>query len=209
MAVFCLGPVAAPGLKRIYDWNKTSMVLILGLQLLPYCAELYSKSPWGWGSVAEPYHWQGSEIRHGVLAEEHLYQWIREHVPPLAIMVDNKPYVPVFARRSLFVARQTYEKPDDWWTRRNGWLMRSEYWLGRNIGHPLDEIRSRNQLVDALYSNSAAPAGVNLVSELRSITGDRPVFVIARNAQEKEALEHRTFLQKVVEEDRWSVYRVR
>jgi hypothetical protein len=206
MAVCCLGPLAGPGLKRIYDWNKTALVLILALQLLPYCADLYAKSPWGWGHAAEPCSWRGTVLRHDVPEEDHLYQWIREHTPTTAILIDNKPYVPVYAQRSLFVARHSAAKREDWWNRRDGWTLATDVVLQQAQGHPVDEVRRRNALVDALYSPTRPRAGANPVGELRELTKDRPVFVVARNEAAKDALDRGPFLQKVAEESYWAIY---
>jgi hypothetical protein len=206
MAVFCIGPLAAPGLKRIYDWNKTALVLILAIQLLPYCGDCYSKSPWGWGTAAEPCFWRGTVLRHDVPEEDHLYQWIREHTPTTAILIDNKPYVPVYAQRSLFVARQSNARAEDWWNHRDGWTITTNSVLAHAQGHSLDKIRRRNALVDALYSQTRPRAGANPFIELREMTKDRPVFVVARNQAEKDALDRGPFLQKVAEESYWAIY---
>jgi hypothetical protein len=206
MAIFCLAPLAAPGVRRIYDWNKTALVLILAFQLLPFCNAWYEKTPWGWGTAAEPCYWQGTVLRHGVPEQDRLYQWIRARTPITAILIDNKPYVPVYAQRSLFVARQLHWKAEDWRRRRDGWLFHPSEWLERINGHSIDEIRHRNELVDALYSETDARSGEDLVGQLGEMTDDRPVFVIARDGQEKAALNSRPFLRRVVEVGDWAVY---
>ncbi len=207
MAVFCLAPLAAPGLKQIYDWNKSASVLVLTLQLLPFCYAWYEKTPWGWGTAAEPCYWQGTVLRHGIREQDDLYRWIREHTPTTAILIDNKPYAPVYAQRSLFVARQSSGwRAEDWWRRRDGWLYSPNAWLEQIDAHPIDEIRHRNELVDALYSETDARSGEDLVGQLGEMTDDRPVFVIARNGPEKAALNSRPFLRRVVEVGDFAVY---
>ena len=100
MGVFCLAALAAPGLTRIYNWNKPILILILAIQLLPLCDEWYTRSPRQWGDVIEPYYWQGGVLRHGYQSQDQLYTWIRENTPSAAIVIDTQPYVPVFAQRS-------------------------------------------------------------------------------------------------------------
>ena len=51
-----------------------------------------------------------------------LYEWIRVHTPTTAIVIDNLPYVPVFAQRSLLVGRQFHRNAEHWSRRRDGWL---------------------------------------------------------------------------------------
>jgi hypothetical protein len=207
MAIFCLAPLAAPGLKRIYDGNKMALVLLLGLQLLPLCSDWYSRTPGGWGRVAEPYYWQGAVLQHAVPDEADLYQWIREHTPATAIVIDNKPYVPVYAQRSLLVARQPDSwKVEDWWSRRDGWLFYPSVWLDLVNGHPTEEIRRRNELADSLYGKAGAQFGGDLERQLEEMTDGRAVFVIARNARERAALESQRFLQRVAESAEWAVY---
>jgi hypothetical protein len=207
MAVFCLAPLAAPGLKRIYDWNKTALVVILSLQLLPLFFSFYDRTPWGWGSAAEPCYWQGTVLRHGVSEEDGLYQWIREHTPTTAILVDNKPYVPVYSRRSLLVARQQPDwRQEDFRRRRDGWLYSPHDLLELVNGHSADDIRHRNDLVDGLYANVGSESGEDFIRQLDDLTEQRPVFVVARNGTEKAALERRSFLRKVAEESFWAVY---
>jgi hypothetical protein len=208
MAIFCLAPLAAPGLKRIYDWNRTALVFILALQLMPFCYGWYAKTPWGWGFAAEPCYWQGTTLRHGLPEQDRLYQWIRENTPITAILIDNKPYVPVFAQRSLFVARQSNWNAEDWWSRRDGWLFHPDEWLRIIDGHSTEEIRRRNELVDALYTKADPRSGEDLAGRLGELTGDRAVFVVARNAWQKAALNSRPFLRKVADEEDWAVYAV-
>jgi hypothetical protein len=206
MAVFCLAPLAAPGLKRIYDWNKTALVLILALQLLPFVHHWYSKSPWGWGRPVEPCYWQGPLLRHGLPEEDDLYRWLREHTPVTAILIDNKPYAPVYAQRSLLVARNPQVKLEDWWTKRDGWLFTTNQWLEEMNGHSADEIRRRNELVEALYRKADSPSAEDLVRQLDEVAALRPVFVIARNDLEKAALESRPFLERVAGAGDWAIY---
>jgi hypothetical protein len=207
LAVFCLAPLAAPGLKRIDDGNRRAAVLLLALQLLPFCFDWYSKTPWGWGHVAEPYSWQGTVLRHGDDQEDRLYQWIREHTPPTAIFIDNQRSIPIYAQRSLFVARQVDWKAEDWWDRRDGWTHSPDAWLVQVDAQPIAEIRRRSEFVDALYGEADSRSGANLGEQLDAMTGHRPVFVVARTAREKAALERRPFLRKVAEEKSWAVYR--
>ena len=212
MGIFCLAPLAAPGLKRIYDWNKTALVLILALQFLPLCYDWYSRTPGRWGRVTEPYYWQGTALRHPVPEEDHLYRWIGEHTPPSAVLIDEEPYGPVYARRSLLVARQSRRmeggsRLEVGWLH-DGWLFHPSTWLDLVNGHPAKEIQRRNEFVDALYGAADARAGVDLVGELGAMTDDRPVFVIARNGRDKAALERRPFLRKVAEGSAWAIYRV-
>src|SRR5262249_27556098 len=79
MAVFCLAPLAAWGLVRIRDSNRAAFVMLLAVFLLPATLEFASKWPSRWTSVTEPYYWQGAVIRHGIPAEDSLYQWIRNN----------------------------------------------------------------------------------------------------------------------------------
>lgn len=206
MAVFCLAPLAATGLKRIRDWNRTAMVFVLALQLLPLCFELYRRTPQVWGSVAEPYYWQGSVLRHGARGQDQLYEWIRVHTLTTAIVIDNMPYAPVFAQRSLFVARQLQSNAEPWRKRRDGWLFHPIQWLEQVNGHPSEEVRRRNEFVDALYAGASAPSATNLLRRLHEITADRPVYVVARYARQKAVLEGRPFLRKVAEASNWTVY---
>ena len=206
MAVFCLAPLAAPGLKRVYDWNKPALVLVLALQLWPCCAGWYGKTPWGWGTAAEPCHWEGTVLRHGDLEQDRLYQWIREQTPPAAIVIDNKPYVPVYARRSLLVARQSNWNAEDWKNKRDGWLFAPAEWLERIDGHSTHDIERRNELVDALYRQADARSGEDLARQLHELTRDRAVFVIARSEPEKTALDSKRFLRRVAEEGSWVIY---
>ena len=206
MAIFCLAPLAAPGVKLIYDRSKAALVLILAIQLAPFCYTLHSKSPWGWGTVAEPCHWERTLLRHDNPEEDRLYEWIRANTPRAAILVDNKPYLPVFAQRSLFIARNSNWKPEDWWTRRDGWTYKVNDWLERSNGHSVDEIQRRNGIVDALYGETDSPHGESIVQELGEITKDRPVFVVGRNESEKARLRQRSFLRKVAEQSDWAVY---
>ncbi len=206
MAVFWLAPLAAPGLRRIYVWNRTCASIVLAIQLLPLCYDGYLRSPGRWGSVAEPNHWQGAVLRHDVQAQDRLYQWIRERTPSASILVDNKPYVPVYSRRSLFVARQFDWNPDLWQTRHDGWLFHPFQWLDFVNGHPVDDIKRRYRLVDALYGNPDERSGEELIRELDEMTDDRPVFLVARIQWQKAALESRPRLRKVAEENSWAIY---
>ena len=157
--------------------------------------------------MAEPYYWQGAVLQHAVPDEADLYQWIREHTPATAIVIDNKPYVPVYAQRSLLVARQPDSwKVEDWWSRRDGWLFYPSVWLDLVNGHPTEEIRRRNELADSLYGKAGAQFGGDLERQLEEMTDGRAVFVIARNARERAALESQRFLQRVAESAEWAVY---
>jgi len=182
------------------------MVLVLALQLLPLCSDLYGKTPQRWGRVAEPYYWQGPVLRHRARGQDHLYEWIREHTPTTAIVIDNKPYVPVFAQRSLFVARQFQWNAEPWGKRRDGWSFHPIQWLAQVNGHPSGELRRRNELVDALYTEAGARSGTNLVRRLDEVTADRPVYIVARYGWQKAVLEGSPFLRKVAEGSDWTVY---
>src|SRR5262249_52113391 len=155
-----LAPLAAPGLKWIYDRHRTALVVLLGLQLFPFCLDWSSKVPGRWGRVTEPYYWQGTVLRHAIPAEEDLYRWVREHTPASAVLIDQEPYGPVYAQRSLFVARQSRRVvrepgPEAGWLH-DGWLFQPSVWLDLVNGHPPAEIRRRNELVDALYDQADA-----------------------------------------------------
>ena len=206
MAVFCLAPLAAQGLKRVFDWNKPALVLILALQLLSFCSGWYGRTPWGWGTAAEPCHWQGTVLRHGDLDQDRLYQWIREQTPLTSIVIDNKPYVPVYARRSMLIARQSNWNAEDWQNKRDGWLFAPAQWLELVDGHSPLEIRRRNELVDALYHEADARSGEDLAGQLHELAHGRMVFVIARSEPEKTALDSKRFLRRVAEEGFWVVY---
>jgi hypothetical protein len=210
MAIFCLAPLAAPGLKRIYDENKMALVFVLALQLLPLCCDWYSRTPGRWGRVTEPYYWQGSVLQHAVPDEADLYRWIREHTPRNAVLVDQEPYVPVYAQRSLLVTRQSHRmqresRPEVGWLY-DGWMFPPSVWLDLVNGHPAEEIRRRSEFVDALYSEDAR-SGEDLAEQLDAMTGHRPVFVVARDERQKAALERRPFLRKVAQGNSWAVYR--
>jgi hypothetical protein len=210
MAVFCLAPLAAPGLKWVSDRNRPALVLLLGLQLLPFCSDSATRIPGRWGRVTEPYSWHGAQLRHAIPAEEDLYRWIREHTPATAVLIDQEPYGPVYAQRSLLVARRSRRMaresgPEAGWLN-DGWLFHPSVWLDQVNGHPAAEIRHRNELVDGLYHQTDARSVGDLARQLGAMTADRPVFVVARNGLEKAALEGKPFLQKVAEASDWAVY---
>ena len=73
--------------------------------------------------MTEPYYWQGPVLHHRDRGQDRLYEWIRVHTPTTAIVIDNLPYVAVFAQRSLFVGRLLQPNAEPWWKRRNGWLI--------------------------------------------------------------------------------------
>ncbi len=206
MAVFCLAPLAALGLKRIHDWSRTALVFVLALQLLPFCFDFTRKTPQRWGSVTEPYYWQGPVLHHRDRGQDRLYEWIRVHTPTTAIVIDNLPYVAVFAQRSLFVGRLLQPNAEPWWKRRNGWLIPPFEWLEEVNGHPSDELRRRHEIVDALYSKAGARASTNLIRRLDKATADRPVYIVARYGLQKAILEQRPFLRKVAEGSQWTVF---
>ncbi|HZW29546.1 MAG TPA: hypothetical protein VFF52_02500 [Isosphaeraceae bacterium] len=206
MAVLCLAPLAAPGLKQIYDRNRTAVVLLLTLLFLPLAWDFYGKLPRKFGGVTEPYSWQGAVLRHAVPSEDRLYRWIRDQTPPEAILIDREPYVPVFANRSLFVALLAPRAAADP-SLHDGWNVPPRTWLELYHGHPAEEIQRRYQLVDALYDQAEGGSGADLFHQLVEATAGRPVFLIARNGPEKAALDHKSFLQKVAAEGDWAVYR--
>jgi hypothetical protein len=150
-------------------------------------------------------------LQHAVPDEADLYRWIREHTPPNAVLVDQEPYVPVYAQRSLLVTRQSQRmqresRPEVGWLR-DGWLFHPSVWLDLVNGHPAEEIRRRSEFVDALYREDAR-SGEDLAEQLDAMTDDRPVFAVARNRSEKAALERKPFLRKVAEGNSRAVYRV-
>ncbi len=81
MAVFCLAPLAASGLTRIYNWSKTVRIILLAFQLLPFCSDWYLRTPAGWGRVAEECYWQGDLLHNNSVEQDRLYQGIRERMP--------------------------------------------------------------------------------------------------------------------------------
>jgi hypothetical protein len=206
MGVFCLAALAAPALTRIYDWNKAMLIAVLAIQLLPFCLVWYLRTPQQWGGVTERYYWQGAVLRHGNRSQEELYQWIRIHTPPTAILIDNKPYAPVFAQRSLFLARPS---PGNWepgQVPRDGWLFHPYVWLDLVNGHPRDEIDRRHEILAFLYDGANSDSEEKYIQHLDLVSGEREVFVVARNEGQKANLERRRFLQKVIDEGSWAVY---
>ncbi len=101
---------------------------------------------------------------------------------------------------------QTGRKAEDWWERRDGWLFRPDDWLVGVNGHSGDDVMRRNQLVATLYSEDGGRSGGDIPAQLRKLTGTRSVFVIARDAREKDALNSRSFLRKVVEAHDWAIF---
>ena len=206
MALLCVAPLAAAGLKRIDDRSRVASALVMGLQLMPLCYDWSMRIPGRWGTVTEPYYWQDTVLRHAVPAQDELYRWIREHTPPTAILVDNKPYIPVFSRRSLLVARQFYGGGDNWWRRHDGWLFPPTQYLIDVSGHPAEDVLRRNQLVDALYSEPPTGHGEQLIRQLDGLEPGRPIFLVARVGWQKAVLESRPRLRKVAEGGSWAIY---
>ena len=182
------------------------LTIVLGIQLLPLCFVWYLRTPQQWGGVAERYYWQGAVLRHGNRSQDQLYQWIRMHTPSTAILIDNKPYVPVFAQRSLFLARPFQGSPDQYPAPRDGWLFHPYVWLDLVNGHPRDEIDRRHEMLAFLYDGRHSDSEEKIIQHLDEVGDGREMFVVARNEGQKANLDRRWFLRKVREEGAWAVY---
>jgi len=196
MAVLFLAVMAAPGLKSIYTYNRFVFVGIVSLLFFSLMFDSVHKLTRG-GPVSELTLADGFVLRHADASEDALYQWISRHTTANAIIVDNKPYVPVFAHRPLFVARGGRGL--------EGWSTSTTFWLGEVHGHRRRAIEARNEIVDNLYSPTATPRD-DTAWRLAELTGDRPVFIVARNEEQQAALEQKPFIRKAASTEDWAIF---
>jgi hypothetical protein len=199
LAVIFLGVLAAPPLAALAR-NRWALALpLVALLLVPATFDLWEKVNRRARPI-DPYVERGYALEHGDAREAELHRWIESRTPLDAVFVDRRTILPVFARRSVYVAARIENG-------RNGWSTPSDLWLHHMHGYAAAAIAFRRQVVDAVYGLAAEPSDEEVATELERFRADgRPVYVVARDAEQEEALARRPYLERLAGGDGWAVY---
>ena len=200
LAVLCLGVLAAPALTRLWGSRKLLCGGVVAVLLFPLAREVCLKATMS-APVPDPYTEAGFVLRHADLDQDEMYRWIAEETSTDSIFVDPKATIPVFGRRAMFVAGEI--EPG-----MNGWRRTPEHFLQLVNGHPAERIAERYAIVKAIYGEDGGLSPDEIRLALGRVEGDRPVFVVARDAATGATLGGRSYLRRVAAGDGWSIFEV-
>jgi len=180
LAALGLGVLAGPGLGSLCERSRFGYVLAWAF-LLPIAAFVTQEvralrgEP---GSVLE----QGANLVLSDVREAALQRWIQDHTPATAVFVDRRLTIPVFGRRSLYVALDHSGSRDERTRAHAGWGLHPTRILELLIGHPPAMVASRQSIAQALLSPEASPLSATTLRELRSALPEAELFVVTRQA---------------------------
>ena len=205
LACLCLGVLAGPGLWALCQRSRFGFVLAWAF-LVPVAAFFTQEfralrgEP---GSVLE----QGPYLVTSDPREAELQSWIREHTQDRAVFVDTRLTIPVFGRRSLYVALDHAGSRPERIRAHAGWGLHPTRILELLIGHPPATIAARQAVANALLSADASPPSETVLAELRRLP-DAEIFVVTRRAAEARKFEGDPRWQPVFASGRLRVWRL-
>jgi hypothetical protein len=175
-----LGVLAGPGLGSLCERSRFGYVLAWAL-LLPIAAFVTQEiralrgEP---GSVLE----QGANLVLSDPREAGLQRWIQDHTRDSAVFVDTRLTIPVFGRRSLYVALDHSGSHDERIRAHAGWGLHPTRILELLIGHPSATVASRQAIAQSLLSPEATPVSQATLVTLRSPLPGAELFVVTRQS---------------------------
>jgi hypothetical protein len=206
LSCIAFGLVAGPGLGRLFVEKPRVAFAAATLLLIPMSADLLTKgyTKWQWG-LANNYVEDGQLLRHANAEEDKLYAWITTNTGRDAIFIDSVVTIPVFARRSLYIAPHNRpprpdKRPADGWTD-------TDVLLEKVLGYAPELIRSRRTLVAEVYADTELSGAAK--DELRQIGSRRQLFIVARDRQTIGKLKDLSLLSAVYEGTAATVFKVR
>ncbi len=168
--LFGMTPLAvllAPALRSALRAHPLLACTLVAVLVWPIGAKSSRALAW---NASEPASSAGRYLRASGAEENALYLWIATSTPPAATFIDLRRTIPVFARRSLFVA-----------------LDEPAVTLHAVTGAPLAAVERRRALAEALVGERTAPAP-GIAALLRREAGGRDVYVVARTAEARQRL---------------------
>jgi hypothetical protein len=168
--LFSMTPFAvllAPALRSALRTRPLLGVVLVGVLVWPIATKSAQALAW---RASDPASSAGRYLRAARADENALCEWILASTPPEATFIDLRRTIPVFARRSLFVA-----------------LDEPAVTLHAVTGAPLAAVERRRALAKALIGEGDASVG-DVGARLRQETAGRPLYVVARTAEARGRL---------------------
>ncbi len=199
------GIIGGLAMNEVYVRNK-SICFVIMVFFLAHSSTLWIKNmeARNWRFLDACYE-SGIYLRHKDPDQDSLYQWISNETSRDAIFIDSQLTIPVFGRRSLYVAlpgRQVGPKNEV----RDGWGAAPENMPIQEGGKLSQLVKLRSQAVNSIYMDSTDPIGNGTMIQLEQTTGKRDLYVVARDKIVRDKLSANNRFKKVFEVKAASVY---
>jgi hypothetical protein len=204
LATAAAGFPAGLALHSLGSRRPALAAVMLFLLLLPagsFFAQQLLARPGDMQLVAE----EGTDLVPTRPEERALREWILGHTSPDALFVDDRLLLPVFARRSLYVALDPGGPPEARMRAIAGWSMLPSVILSYVVGHDAEKVDARQALARALLGAGPEPAD-GVVDALRE--AGAPVYVVVRRAGLARRFEGDARFRRVFRRGSTAVYQV-
>lgn len=199
--------IAGPLATMLADRRKLT-VCLMALMALPFAYRITSAVVFGY-TATDPVFTSGRDLLHQDPEQRALYVWIDKQTPKDAVFLDTYLTVPPLGKRRLWVGLDTRREDGELTGKRDGWLVTAREIHETVVGVDPAALAERVRIAEAVLLGREQPIADATLDELAREVGDRPVFIVARDAGLRQRLAGSARLELDFENQAAAVFRLR